>query len=184
MTVIDELQRDHVNLGRLLEILDRKIIKLKSGHHPNFNLMADVVDYIANYAEEHHHPREDKIYAHFKGRDEQLDQALLECEAQHVELRGNAEKLLSVIDDILNDAVIPMDEFIAHLELFVENEKSHMRMEEIAVFPLIRDVATGPDWEHASALAPAVNDPLFGERLADEYRDLYQQLLDDIEQSA
>lgn len=184
MTVIDELQRDHVNLGRLLEILDRKIIKLKSGHHPNFNLMADVVDYIANYAEAYHHPREDKIYAHFKGRDAQLDQALSDCETQHVELRGNAENLLGVVDDILHDAVIPMDEFITQLERFVENEKSHIRMEEISVFPLIRDVATDPDWERASALAPAVNDPLFGERLVEEYRNLYQQLLDDIEQSA
>ena len=67
MNILSELHQDHLNLSRLLEMLDRKVEQLRGGVHPDFSLMAEVVSYVGSYADQHHHPREDKMYAFFQG---------------------------------------------------------------------------------------------------------------------
>ncbi|WP_293267815.1 hemerythrin domain-containing protein [Neptunomonas sp.] len=180
MTVISELQQDHVNLSKLLEILDKKIIKLKDGNQPNIGLMADVIGYIANYAEGYHHPKEDEVFAFFKGRDTKLDGVMQECEVAHTNLKGFAHALLEVIDGVLHDAVMPMDNFIEKLEDFVRNEKKHLDFEEASVFPVLNEVATDADWKAVEAGLPIENDPLFGEKRSEEYKALYVELMRDI----
>ena len=180
MTVVSELHQDHVNLSKLLEILDKKILKLKEGNRPNINLMADVIGYIATYAEGYHHPREDQLYAYFYGKNSQLDAAMKECEVTHVNLKGYAHALLETIDGVLHDAVVPMDDFIAKLESFVLNEKAHLDFEEASVFPLLNEMATDADWKKIEKKLPLEEDPLFGEKRSEEYKSLYAELMRDI----
>jgi len=180
MTVVSELHQDHVNLSKLLEILEKKVEKLKHDGEPNFSLMADVIGYIANYAEHHHHPREDKMYAFFKGRDAELDKVMADCEVAHQELKGIGGDLLEVIDGILHDAVLPMDEFITRLESFVLNEKAHLDFEEGHIFPKLIAVANDKDWAELAISLPAEADPLFGEKQAEEYKELYKALMQDM----
>lgn len=180
MTVVSELHQDHVNLSKLLEILDKKITKLKEGGQPNFSLMADVIGYIATYAEGYHHPKEDKMYALFKGRDVKLDGVMQECEDAHANLKGIAHALLEAIDGVLHDAVMPMNEFIEKLEDFVRNEKNHLDFEEAKVFPVLNEVATDADWNAVKSELPVEDDPLFGEKQSEEYKALYVELMRDI----
>lgn len=180
MTIVSELHQDHVNLSKLLSILDKKVLKLKDGTYPNFSLMADVIGYIANYAEQHHHPREDQMYHYFSGRDAALDTAMTECIQAHEALKGDGHALLEFIDGIMHDAVLPMEQFIQRLETFVANEKQHMDFEEGRIFPLINQVAATEDWDILSTQLPAEEDPLFGEKQAHEYMALYQELMRDI----
>ncbi|SIS59180.1 hemerythrin domain-containing protein [Neptunomonas antarctica] len=180
MTLVSELHQDHVNLNKLLEILDKKVIKLKAGSRPNFNLMADVVGYIAKYAEGYHHPREDKMYAFFKGRSNELDDVMSQCEDQHRVLKGSTQTLLNTIDGILHDAVVPMNDLIEQLAAFVINEKVHINFEETEIFPVLDHVATNADWEKVEKELPVESDPLFGEKQAEEYKALYVELMRDI----
>ena len=180
MTVVSELHKDHVNLIKLLEILDKKIIKLKAGGQPNYVLMADVIGYIATYAEGYHHPKEDKMFVFFKGRNDKLDAVMQECEAAHINLKGYAHALLEAIDGVLHDAVMPMNEFIEKLENFVRNEKKHLAFEEAEVFPVINEVASEADWNAVEAVLPIEDDPLFGEKQSEEYKALYVELMRDI----
>lgn len=180
MTVVSELHQDHVNLSKLLEILDKKILKLKEGDQPNINLMADVIGYIATYAEGYHHPREDKLYAYFHGKNNQLDEVMKECEDAHVNLKGYAHALLETIDGVLHDAVVPMGDFIGKLEDFVLNEKAHLDFEETKVFPLLNEIATNADWKKVEKQLPVEEDPLFGEKRTEEYKSLYAELMRDV----
>ena len=180
MTVVSELHQDHVNLNKLLEILDKKILKMKRGNRPNFNLMADVIGYIATYAEGYHHPREDKLYSYFQGKSTQLDVVMQECEQEHINLKGYANTLLETIDGVLHDAVVPMDEFIGKLEDFVSNEKAHLDFEEVKVFPLLNQIATDTDWNEVNNTLPVEEDPLFGQKRSEEYKSLYGELMRDI----
>ena len=180
MTVVAELHQDHVNLYKLLEILDKKVLKLKAGNQPNINLMADVIGYIATYAEGYHHPREDKLYAYFYGKNSQLDAVMKECENQHVNLKGYANALLETIDGVLHDVVVPMDDFVGKLEDFVLNEKAHLDFEETKVFPVLNETATNADWKKVEKQLPVEEDPLFGVKRSEEYKSLYSELMRDI----
>ncbi len=180
MNIVSELHQDHVNLSKLLSLLDKKIIAMQAGEHPNFSLIADVINYIANYAEVYHHPREDKMYAFFAGRQSDLDEVMHTCEEAHVALKGTGRSLLEVIDEILNDAVIPMTVFIDKLALFVNNEKAHLDFEETKIFPVLNTIASEDDWQALAKRLPTVEDPLFGEKCAEEYVELYKALTEDL----
>ncbi|MBV0932267.1 hemerythrin domain-containing protein [Marinobacterium weihaiense] len=183
MNIVSELHQDHVNLDRLLEILERKVTRLRAGNHPDFSLMAEVVDYVGDYADQHHHPREDRMYAFFRGRDAALDKAFDKSEAEHVTLKQLSTRLAESIDGILHDAVMPMDQFTDQLEAFVKAEKAHLRHEEKAIFKPLESLASDTDWQALAEQLPQSEDPLFGERQADQYRALYKALVEDMKSS-
>lgn len=180
MTLVAELHQDHINLSKLLDILASKSDKLKEGGDPSFSLISDVIDYIANYAEQNHHPREDRMYEYFKGRDTKLDIVMEKCLKEHEMLKGSGHQLLDVIDGILHDSVLPMEQFIEKLDAFVKNERRHLDLEEAEIFPLIEAIAMDKDWAALQEMIPAVEDPLFGERQADAYKALFKELMIDL----
>ncbi len=180
MAILAELHQEHMNLKRLLDMLERKVERFRSGTHPNFQLMSDVVSYVGGYADLHHHPREDRMYAHFRGRDAGLDAKLTQSEQEHVELKKVSTALFDAIEGVLHDAsVIPMEQLVEQLDQFVTLETNHLNLEEGDIFPKIESVATEQDWQQVDAENPAPADPLFGLKQADEYRDLYRALLED-----
>lgn len=178
MTILEQLHQDHVNLNRLLDILSHKVSRLRAGEHPNFGLLGDVIEYITNYADVHHHPREDKIYAYFHQRGPELEEAILRCEKEHHDMKHFGVELAEAVDCILHDAVMPMDKFADKLDSFVTHQKCHLDLEEGVLFPLLRQLATEEDWAALTEELPRVNDPLFG-ALAEQYSTLYQELLTD-----
>lgn len=183
MNILSELHQDHINLSRLLEILDRKVDRLRAGSHPDFSLMSEVVNYVGSYADQHHHPREDKMYDFFRGRDADLDQAMERCEEDHRILKQLSTHLDESIDGILNDVVMPMDRFTDQLEEFVLAEKRHLDFEEQAIFAPLKRLATEADWQQLAEQLPQPEDPLFGDKQAEQYRSLYKALMEDMSRS-
>lgn len=180
MAILAELHQEHVNLKRLLEMLERKVARFRAGTHPNFQLISDVISYVGGYADTHHHPREDRIYAHFQGRNAELDAKMAQSEQEHGELKKLSGALFESVEGVLNDAaVVPIEQLIDQLEQFVQLESRHLDLEEGEVFPRIDALASPDDWQQVEAENPSPTDPLFGLKQADEYRDLYRALLED-----
>lgn len=180
MNTLSELHQDHINLTRLLDILQRKVVRLREGVHPDFSLMADVVSYVGDYADQYHHPHEDLMYEFFRGRDSELDKHFAECEQEHRDLKQLSTRLTDSIEAILNDAVMPMDQFTDQLDAFVTAEKNHLDFEEAKIFPRLKELGSEQDWEALAAKIPENPDPLFGEHQAEEYRELYRALMEDM----
>jgi len=180
MNTLSELHQDHINLTRLLDILERKVARLRDGVHPDFSLMADVVSYVGDYADQYHHPHEDIMYEFFRGRDAELDQRLSACEQEHQTLKQLSGTLSESIEAILNDAVVPMDRFTDQLDAFVSAEKRHLDFEEGEIFPRLDALASEADWQQLEQQIPRPADPLFGEHQAEQYRELYRALLEDM----
>lgn len=180
MAIIAELHQEHVNLKRLLDMLERKIEKFREGSHPNFQLMSDVVSYVGGYADIHHHPREDRMFEYFRGRDAELDKQMADCEAEHAELKHLSSQLKDSIEGVLHDAtVVPLDQMIDHLEQFVKRENEHLNTEETQIFPALEKLGSEADWNKLDASLPSPTDPLFGLKQSEEYRDLYEALYND-----
>ncbi|WP_417585199.1 hemerythrin domain-containing protein [Nitrincola sp.] len=180
MTLIAQLHQDHINLSRLLELMELKIQKLKAGDAPNFMLLSELVDYIGNYADQYHHPREDHMYHYFAGQSSALDEHLQQCEAEHADLKQASKTVNETVDAVMHDAVIPMSDFIDQLEAFVLRERDHLDYEETVIFPGIEKIAKTSDWEVLEQKLPEPEDPLFGEKQGENYRELYKALLQDV----
>lgn len=180
MTLIEQLHQDHINLSRLLEVMEMKIQKLKAGDSPNFQLLSELVEYIGNYADQFHHPREDLMYHYFESRDAELDKNLDACERQHSDLKTLSREVTETVDAVMHDAVIPMSEFIDRLETFVQRERAHINFEEQTIFPAINAVAKSGDWQALEQELPQPEDPLFGEKQGESYRELYRAMMQEV----
>ncbi len=180
MTILEQLHQDHINLSRLLEVLEMKIQKLKAGDSPNFQLLSELVEYIGNYADQFHHPREDHMYHYFEKREASLDRHLHECERQHGDLKQLSKDVTELVDAVMHDAVIPMNEFIERLENFLERERAHINFEEETIFPAINAVSNDQDWQALEKDLPQPSDPLFGEKQGENYREIYKAMLQDV----
>lgn len=182
MTVLTELHQDHVNLNKLLAVLQNKLERLRQGEMPNFILLADAVDYISSYADAYHHPREDEMYAYFSDLEEpELQAAIRRCSEDHQSLKRQSNELLEAVDSILHDAVVPMDQFTARLDSFLEHQIEHLNLEEGTIFPLLDDIATEAQWQALEKRLPVQDDPLFGEQQKERYLALYTELLQDMQ---
>ena len=60
------------------------------------------------------------------------------------------------------------------------NEKAHLDFEEGHIFPKLIAVANDKDWAELAISLPAEADPLFGEKQAEEYKELYKALMQDM----
>jgi hemerythrin-like domain-containing protein len=184
MNVLEQLHQEHINLNRLLDILENHCRTLEQQGQPNFPLVLEVIDYINHYADIYHHPREDALYVFFSGRDPLLDEAQMFCTAEHQRMRTETHTLLDVLDGILNDAsVIPMDKIANQLLEFVHQQRAHLAFEERRIFPAIDRLATEEDWAILAKELPQPIDPLFGERQADQYRVLYKEMVFDLQKA-
>ena len=176
MTTLTDLHDDHINISRLLNLIDQKVEKLKSGERPDYMLLCDAIRFIADHAEQHHHPKEDIMYAFFAKRNPELDKLTGECITEHEALKGCGHRLLDAIEDIMHDTVVPVDVLVKKLELFIGTEREHINFEEGRVFPAITRVADQADWQALDASIPKVKDPLFGENITQEYNYLHKNL--------
>ncbi|MDO6562581.1 hemerythrin domain-containing protein [Amphritea sp. 1_MG-2023] len=181
MTILSDLHQDHVNLNKLLAVLSNKLEELKRGEMPNFLLLADAVDYISCYADAYHHPCEDQMYEMFKGAGcPELDEAIVRCIEDHQQLKQRSNDVIEAVECVLTDAVVPMDQFTAKLEAFLNAQIEHLNLEEGTLFPLLEDVATDEQWDKLALELPIMDDPLFGEKQKQRYIDLYTELLRDM----
>lgn len=176
-TIMSQLHLDHLNLSRLLEVLKDKLVCLREGERPDYQLILDVVTYIVDYADTYHHPLEDQIYDYATHQYPSSKQALLEVEAEHKQIRDNTRELQLLIESILMDSVVSMDVFNQRLEDFINQQYAHLNQEEGTVFPLLEKLMQDKDWLNLQVKLQTRNDPLFGDEVAEEYKRLYKSLI-------
>ena len=60
------ITKDHEQVELLLNVLTEQLAELESEQQGvNFKLMDDIVNYLRNYIDRYHHPKEDLIYAYY-----------------------------------------------------------------------------------------------------------------------
>lgn len=108
--MLDILHQDHINIAKLLNVLRDILAAIRSENPVRFNLLRDVLSYLREVADTHHHPREDLIYEYFttyRCSDPSIVTTVLK--EQHKQIVRKGEDLQELVAMILMDAVIPLD---------------------------------------------------------------------------
>ncbi len=174
--MIERIRREHGYMVRLLAILRHKLNEIKQERAINYSLMAEIVDYLSTHSETVHHPKEDILYNYFLNHYGK-QQSIENLEQEHQELAEKTREFSEVIEMILQDAIVPQDMFITHLEDFINSQKRHLELEERKILPLIEELFTTEDWQHVESLwSENEDDPVFGETIADRYKQLAKRV--------
>jgi hemerythrin-like domain-containing protein len=176
--ILDELRGEHRRLGKILKLLSHQLELLKSDGSPDYILLQDILDYIENYPEFVHHPREDAVFKAFLGRHDELQPIIDNLLVEHEEMKRMTKELREEIDGIARNAlVIPKKALEQQLLKYLERQIHHINIEETKVFPVLQQELTADDLQRIVENLPSKEDPLFGEVVQQRYNTLYQHII-------
>ncbi|WED22345.1 hemerythrin domain-containing protein [Vibrio sp. JC009] len=179
--MIEQIRREHGYMVRLLAILRKKLNKIKEEQPINYSLVKEIVDYLSSHSESTHHPKEDILYQyymeHYGAAHTVENQEMKNLELEHKVLSEKTHEFMGIVDMILQDAVVPLDVFSEQLESFILEQKRHLDFEEREILPLISETFTTEDWQAVeSQWDKSDDDPVFGDTIADKYKQLAERV--------
>ncbi len=172
--VLKLLLEDHRTLSDVVEALESRLSGNSRRDPETLDLLANLIDYITEYPDQVHHPREDRIIERL------IDKGLTPSErtiveltvAQHAELGAATARMAVDMDALLARESDAGEQLDHDTRAWLAMQKEHMRREEQQLFPVASRLFTAKDWAEIEASEPEVPDPLVESR-----QDRYASLL-------
>jgi hemerythrin-like domain-containing protein len=175
--LLERLHQDHINLNRLLGLLERETLLLERGANPDYYLMLDMLDYMRRYPDEVHHPCEDVIFEAYLERFREGAEIIEHLRSEHQVLVEDTQELRYCVERIVQGSICSREDFQTALAGYLARQREHLNREEAEVFRLIDAALGAEDWHRLEPLLPASTDPLFGGPVAERFASLYSHLL-------
>ena len=175
--MIDALHADHIHVAKLLDFLDGQLEHCcGDDENPDFRLMLDAMDYIKNYPDLFHHPREDIIYdyytKHYQDNVNDIEQLLQE----HQEMCQLTHELYVALQGVVGGTIVDYQKLKSDLAHFLKLQREHMDTEETSIFPMLKESLSEKDWKIIEKLAKHKDVPVFGAPVEQQYEALYQRV--------
>ena len=170
--VISALHREHVNITKLLELIESEILAIEVGKTPDYPLMQDIMRYMAQYSDRFHHPKEDLIFAQLLKRDPEVRADVAEIIEEHVSIGLAGREFTGLLRASGVDSVDARERLGIAGFAYIRALRKHMSREERKLFPLAQEVLTEKEWQVIDEAVKAIDDPLFDEMTADDYQRL------------
>lgn len=174
--VLARLKRDHVNLKRLLDLLETHLDRFHDGRDADFDLLCDILEYAASYADQVHHPMEEVLLRRMIERDSSLQALIDPLFMQHGALAQMGKAFRDSLECVLQGDMIEREEFEIEGRSILSLQREHLKIEDDIVFPKAEDVLTDADWDSLEEQFPPGEDPVFGKEISDSFRSLFQYL--------
>jgi len=176
--IVQQLLRDHRNMAGLLDVLHEELERYRQTGQVDFEVLSRLIDYILNFPELRHHPREDLIFRYLKQKNRLAVQEAEDILSEHWELAALTRRLSAAVRNLWQDVEMPRAEFESLVETYVESYRRHMRQEEEVYFPLALMSLEPADWQKIEAEPPLPgSDPLFGGKADADYQALHDRIL-------
>ncbi len=182
--VIAELDRDHANIAKLLELLESEILAIEVGKTPAYSLLQDIMYYMVQYPDRFHHPKEDLIFTQRLKRYPEARADVNDLLEEHISIGLVGQEFDRILRTSDADSVDVREQLAAAGFAYIWALREHMLKEEKKLFPLAMEVLTKEDWQLIDEEVDAVEDPVFGAAIADEYQRLYRLIIDQTELDA
>ncbi|MEZ5534634.1 MAG: hemerythrin domain-containing protein [Thiolinea sp.] len=175
--IMAELHQDHIHLARLLKTLEQQADLLSTDADPDLDLILDIVDYIQNYPDLVHHPKEDMVYHAFQNISDDGGEIVKHLLEEHAQLPSITKDFRNLMEEVVNGgSIISRAGLQAKIRHFIHVERTHMNTEEFVLFPLIEDKMGMAEWQQLEEILPHKIDPLFGGNVVESYKSLYRSI--------
>jgi hemerythrin-like domain-containing protein len=178
--MLRQLTRDHTNLTRLMEVLEKQLDDFHTGEEHDIDLMCELVEYVESYEDQVHHPTEDLVFARIKAATDAKRTAVETLEEQHRILTDMTKQLRNALEAIMQGGVVLRHDVEAKGRAMLKMLKQHMDLEENEVFVLADEVLNEADWDAVVEQAPKFNDPVFGDPDPARFRTLFMHLSEEL----
>jgi hemerythrin-like domain-containing protein len=175
---LKQLHIDHINLSKLLNILERHFDLLETGGEADLGLMIDIMTYMTQYPDLYHHPKEDLIFEQWEKRDASVRPLVEEIGVEHKAIIRASIHVLESLRGIIIGVMQRRDEVIAGGRKYIAWQREHLNKEEGQLFPQVLKTLSPEDWQWIDEHIATQDDPLFGRVVSEQFRERYDQIMD------
>lgn len=178
--LIDTIKREHGYMLQLFILLEHKCERLKEGKDIDYSVVYDVLWYLQNHSETIHHPKEDVVYRYYI--DKYGDRGnLVNLIEEHHRLNEVTQQFSEIVEIVLQDSIYPKDKFIQNMQVFIQEQRAHLMLEEEEIFPKLLSSLKQKNLDEIDKLwIENYQDPLFGSHVEKEYYRLAERLAEDL----
>ena len=172
-SVLATLYAEHRYMATLMKLLSEQLTALEHDEPVDAHVLYELMQYMSSFPDQYHHPREDMVYQRAAELDPGLADSVDTLQRDHDYLAKVGTDTLAAIQSWRSGSR-PATDIVTHGHEYVSALYRHMSAEEKIIFPHIERLLSDEDWaelESEDLLAP-VADPVFGARVAREYRKL------------
>jgi hemerythrin-like domain-containing protein len=177
---IELIKNEHRALARMLGAMQALIARYRdAGGELNFELFDAMLRYIENVPDRLHHPKEDQVlFPALVRRASEGKKLVGELERDHARGEPMITALRGAFHAFSYGTVNGLNQLATAVDEFAEFYWDHMSREEQQLLPLAVAHLTPADWQRVESAFGDNTDPLFGAKLADDYRQLYQAIVE------
>lgn len=145
---------DHVRFSRLLDMLEAEIARFHAGESPDYDRMHDIVQWLREYSDTLHHPREDVAFERMAAHDPTLRLQISRLQQEHRVIAHAGEALLELLDGAAGGSTLPRAEIEAAAATYLVYYRNHMATEEREMLPRAAKLLGDADWQAVAAAVP------------------------------
>jgi hemerythrin-like domain-containing protein len=172
--VLKKLDTEHKNIAKLLSLFDQQVQHLRDGASTDLALLSNILHYMAFYADVAHHPLENLVFERLLIADSGAADLVEELLEEHLKLSHVEQELAELLAEAGNPTA-RLDQILNLSAGYLALMRNHMNKKEAKLFSRVEQALTAQDWDEIHAAAQII-DPLFGEKVAEQYRELSNQL--------
>ncbi len=175
---IDVLKREHVNMLKVLAVLDAEVRNFRETGALDYDLLFSAIDYIETFPDKVHHPKEERfLFAALERRRPDAKPLLDGLRDEHAREIGMIADLRGAVEAMSIEVPYDKEAFAKMVSDYTAFVHDHMRKEEVEVFPLARDGLAPEDWAEIDRAFDENRDPLFDEQETERYRELLRRVI-------
>lgn len=169
---------EHLNFARLLRLFEAQVTLFAQGCEPDYGLMQDIVYYLHDFPDAHHHRYENEVFSLMGRRDPRLKPLVARLMQEHRVIAACGTALAAQLDAVVGGAVVERAQVEAAAATFVGYYRAHLDAEESIMLPRAAAMLDAADWvEVAKTVANrSRDDPLFGPQAELRFRELRQRI--------
>jgi hemerythrin-like domain-containing protein len=169
---LSTLREEHRYFESLIEIAREQQELLASGGEADFKILEELLQYLTEYPEDYHHPREDILFARLREIDPESGVMLDSLLSGHEEIHNASSHLYYTVMRANSGENIRRKRLADSLDRFVQGYEKHIHDEDEIIFARALEVMTDQDWADVEGGMEHIEDPLFGKRVRRRYRHL------------
>ena len=159
--VMSLLGDQHQYIGGIRKTLAQETAKLKRRGEPDYTILRDIMSYLTEYPDVHHHPLEDRLFDIMLQKEEAPRSEIFELMREHDDLASESQYLLRYLEDVVAGTQQPKkNQLYLDLSHFNQFYASHVKREESGIFTAAESLLSSAEWKALAATISPHSDPL------------------------
>ncbi len=178
--LLERFAADHRRLKRLLFVLRAQLDRFGDDTDPDYDRLLALLEYIADYGDQWHHPAEDRAFALLDPARLTAEQskALERVTQQHRELPRLARGVREDLEAVMRGMVVPRSKLEDDASSYLSQQIEHLALEDDVLFPALAEQLDEEQWAALDKAMATPGDPLFDARDGAAFERQYYDILE------